>query len=84
MLDQVISLVGAALILTAYALNQRGVLGPRDTSYNVMNLVGAGLLTWIAVVDRRAGFIVLEGTWVLLSLLPLRRRRTAHPPDGEP
>jgi hypothetical protein len=40
-----------------------------------MNLVGALLLTWIALVDSRWGFIVLEGTWALASIPPLLRRR---------
>lgn len=79
MLHQVVSLVGAALILVAYGLNQRGVIGPGDARYDLMNFVGAGLLTWIAVEDRRAGFILVEGTWALMSLVPLVRRRTRKP-----
>ncbi len=71
MLHQVVSVVGALLILAAYALSQAGRLRPSDVSYAVLNFVGAGLLTWVAVVDRRAGFILLEGSWALLSLLPL-------------
>jgi len=84
-LAQVISLVGAALILVAYGLNQRHILGPDDASYNLMNFVGAALLTWIAVLDGRAGFIVVEGTWTVMSLIPLvRRSRTTPPPPGLP
>lgn len=79
MLHQVVSLVGAALILVAYGLNQRGVIGPGDARYDLMNFVGAGLLTWIAVEDRRAGFILVEGTWALMSLVPLVRRRIRKP-----
>lgn len=71
---QLVSLAGAGLILAAYAFNQAGRLGPSDVAYTAMNLIGASLLTWVAVVDRRIGFIVLEGSWAVLSLLPLVRR----------
>jgi hypothetical protein len=64
------------LVLGAYLLSQRGRLGPRDRSYNLMNLVGAALLTWVAIVDARWGFIVLEGVWAMASLPPLIGRRT--------
>jgi hypothetical protein len=73
MLYQLTSLVGAAMILAAYVAYQRGRLGREDRVYNLLNFVGSGLLTWIAVADRRWGFIVLEGSWALLSLWPLLR-----------
>ncbi len=75
MFYQVVSLVGAVLILLAYGLNQSGRLGPSDRRYGLMNLIGASLLTWIAVVDRRAGFVLVEGAWALMSLVPLLRAR---------
>lgn len=73
MLDQLISLAGAFLVLLAYLGNNRGWMGPRDRIYNLMNLVGGLLLLWIAVVDRRAGFMVLELTWALVAVPPLLR-----------
>ena len=79
MFYQVVSLVGAFLILAAYGLNQRGRLTPEHATYSVMNLMGAALLCWVALVDRRAGFVVLEGAWGLMSLLPLVRRRPPTP-----
>lgn len=78
MIHQILSLAGAFLILTAYAANQRGRLGPSDRGYNLMNLAGSLLLLWVAVVDWRWGFIVLEGTWAGLSVIPLVRPRTAR------
>ena len=75
MLYQLISLGGAAMILAAYVALQRGVLSKDDRTFNALNFVGSGLLTWIAVVDRRLGFIALEGIWALLSLWPLLRPR---------
>jgi hypothetical protein len=73
MLYQLISLVGAAMILFAYVAYQRGRMGREDRVYNALNFVGSGLLTWVAAIDRRWGFIILEGAWSLLSLWPLLR-----------
>ena len=73
MLYQIASLIGAALILAAYIAYQRGVLGREHRSYNALNFVGSGILAWVAIVDRRWGFIVLETAWALLSLPALVR-----------
>jgi len=72
-LFQLISLLGAFIILVAYIANARGWMGPRDRAYNLMNLVGGVLLFWVAVVDRRAGFMILELTWALIAIPPLFR-----------
>lgn len=70
---QLASLAGALLILAAYVGNQRGWIGPDDAAYNVMNLAGALLLLWVAAVDRRVGFILLELVWAAVTLPPLWR-----------
>jgi hypothetical protein len=75
MFYQFVSLVGAALILIAYIALQRGLLGHEHRSFNALNFVGSALLTWIAVIDWRVGFIVLEGSWALLSIPGMFRRR---------
>ena len=71
MLHQLASLVGAVLILVAYALLQAGKLNQRSLAFCLANFVGSGILTWIAVVERNSGFILLEGSWALLSLFPV-------------
>jgi hypothetical protein len=68
MLQQIVSLVGAALILAAYTLLQLGKLQQRGRPFNALNFVGSSLLTWVAVEQGQLGFIVLEGAWALLSL----------------
>ena len=68
MFYQLISVVGAVLILVAYAANQQGKLDRRDCSYNLLNLLGSALLAWVAIIDRRVGFIALESAWALLSI----------------
>lgn len=75
MLNQSISLCGAALILAAYVALQRGWLTNRDRSFNLLNFLGSVLLTWVAVMDWRLGFILLEAAWALLSLPGIFRPR---------
>ena len=74
MLYQLLSLVGAALILAGFALLQLEKVRREDVSFSLMNFVGSSLLTIVAIEDRRLGFIILEGAWALLSLIPLFQR----------
>ena len=72
---QTISLTGAGLVLIGYAALQRGLLSREDRLFNLLNFVGSALLAWVAIGDRRLGFIALEVIWALLSVPPLLRRR---------
>lgn len=83
MVSQLLSVVGAAFILVAYAGNQRGWTGPDRLSYNLMNLLGALLLLWVALVDRRAGFILLESVWAGVTVPPLWRSLRSHDDSDE-
>jgi hypothetical protein len=65
---QVVSILGALAILGAYAADQLGWINPSRLSYSVANFAGAGILTFVAVVDVQVGFIVLQGAWTLVSL----------------
>jgi hypothetical protein len=77
MFYQALSIVGAALILAGYIGLQRGRLTSNDRSFAVLNFVGSALLTWVAVVDWRVGFIILEAAWALLSVPGMVRQRRA-------
>lgn len=73
MLLQVISVVGALMVLTAYGLNQGGIWRELHSGYLVLNIVGSLLLGMVAIVDGRAGFILLEFAWAGLGLVGVAR-----------
>ena len=77
MLNQVISTIGAFLILLGYFGLQRGFFAREDRMFNIVNFVGSALLAWVAIVDRRVGFIILETVWALLSIPGMLRRPRA-------
>ena len=79
MLLQIASVAGAVLILSAYVALQTGRAKAEDRIYNVVNLVGALLLAWVAISDRRIGFILLEVIWAAVSVPPLIRAARTSP-----
>ena len=74
-MDQAASLVGAILILTAYAGNQAGWMDRLHPAYNWLNVLGALVLTVVAFRAQQWGFVLLEGVWTIVSVPPLLRRR---------
>ena len=65
---QAISIIGAILILAAYAGNQAGRIGASHLSYALVNAVGSGALALVALLERQWGFLLLESVWSLVSV----------------
>ena len=70
---QAVSVAGAVLILLPFAASQFGRLTTASLAYQVMNLIGSAALTAVAVVESQYGFILLEGTWAIVSAAGLAR-----------
>jgi hypothetical protein len=65
--DQVIQIVGALLILTAFAAVQFDRMRPGSRLYLAFNLVGSAILAVLAVAAAQWGFVLLEGVWAIVS-----------------
>ena len=71
MIGQVVSLLGAAMILAAFAAQQARRLQPADGVYLALNFAGSAILTYFAVQAGNFGLIALEGSWAVISLWSL-------------
>lgn len=84
-MEQLVQIIGAILILVAYAGAQFGRLDQRSIAYLVLNLVGSLILAVLAAIESQLGFLLLEGVWSLVSLWSLvaeLRARPANAPAG--
>ena len=68
---QTISVIGALLILLPFVGSQLGRLSTRSVAYQVLNIVGSGALTVVAVIESQYGFILLEAAWAIASFAGL-------------
>ncbi len=66
-MGQLVQIIGALLILAAYAGAQFGHLDQRSISYLVLNLIGSAILAVLAALDGQLGFLLLEGAWTIIS-----------------
>jgi hypothetical protein len=67
-MDQGLQIIGALMVLAAFVAAQLRALQPQSYTYLLLNLVGSGILAWLALESEPWGFQLLEGVWALVSL----------------
>lgn len=73
MILQVVSVIGAVMILIAYGMIQNGIWRELNPNFLALNLIGSILLGIVAVYEQQAGFIILECVWSIMALFGVAR-----------
>lgn len=71
--SDLIGSIGVAMLLGAFALNLLGKIAREGVTYALLNIVGAALATIASWLITYWPFIVLEGTWCIVSIFALQR-----------
>lgn len=66
---------GVAILLLAYLLLLLKAVTVSNKLYIWMNIIGAGLSTLASVFLKYVPFIILEGAWMMVSIVALFQRR---------
>lgn len=70
----IINTIGVSLILLAFLLLTLKKVDSRSAAYNLLNLVGAGLACYGAILISAIPFVILEAIWCLVAVYGLLRR----------
>ncbi|HWC53588.1 MAG TPA: hypothetical protein VG676_08405 [Chitinophagaceae bacterium] len=68
-----IGTIGVTLILLAYFLNTTKTITVNGKLFFVMNVIGAALACYASFLIDYWPFVILEGTWVLVSIYGLMK-----------
>jgi len=66
-----IGFAGVFILLIAFLLNLSGKISKDSLPYIIMNIIGAGLACLASWLIHYIPFVILEGTWTLVSLFAL-------------
>ena len=81
-MEQIIQVLGALLILVAFAALQFGRMRTDAIAYVVLNLSGSAVLTVLAWHEEQWGFLLLEAVWAVVSAWALIQLLRGRRPAG--
>lgn len=67
--NDIVGTVGVGLILIAYFLQMEKILPKDGKLFYLLNIIGAALACYASLLINYWPFVILEGTWVLVSLI---------------
>ncbi|MBG6111367.1 hypothetical protein IWX84_002251 [Flavobacterium sp. CG_9.10] len=62
-----IGFIGVTILLVAYFLNLNDTIKKESLIYLFLNFIGAGIACFASVLLNYLPFIILEGSWTLVS-----------------
>jgi len=68
-----IGTLGVGIILLAYFLNTSGMIIRNGKLFYVMNIIGAALAFYASILIDYWPFVILEGSWTLVSIYGLMK-----------
>jgi hypothetical protein len=71
--NDIIGTLGVGLILMAYFLNTIKMLPKDGKLFYLLNIIGAALACYASLLINYMPFVILEGTWTLVSIYGLMR-----------
>ncbi len=66
-----IGIIGVGLILFAYFASAFNFISSKSKTYFLLNSIGAGIACYASYLIDYWPFVILEGTWMLVSLIAL-------------
>jgi len=71
--NDLIGFIGVTMLLLAFLLNLLGRISKDGWLYILLNATGAGLACLASWLINYLPFVILEGTWMLVSILALAK-----------
>lgn len=67
-INAIMGIIGLILLLIAFVLNLLKKISQNSKTYNLINFIGAGLLTYYSYTLNNAIFFILELVWAAFAL----------------
>lgn len=67
--NDIVGTIGVGIILLAYFLNMFSFIPTNGKLFYLLNIIGASIACFASYLINYIPFVILEGTWALVSLV---------------